>query len=92
MSPLHQTIQTLATLALLWFGTVFFLRRLLPILTSLFSRHFSIRTVSLRSIRGLGWEHSRRRAGREQAVSVRVERSVSLPTRARARLLACVSP
>ena len=76
MVALLQTVQTLVTLAALWLGTVFVLRRVLPALTNLLSRHVSIRTVSLRSIRGLEWRHTRRRAGREQAVSVRVERCV----------------
>lgn len=76
MVALKQTVQTLVTLVALWVGTVFILRRVLPALTNLLSRHVSIRTVSLRSIRGLEWRHRRRRGGREQAVSVRVERCV----------------
>lgn len=78
MVALLQTVPTLVTLAALWLATVLVLRRLLPALTSLLSRHVSIRTVSLRSIRGLEWRHTRRREGRDQSVSVRVERYVPL--------------
>lgn len=76
MASLQDALKTVVTLLLVYFSTVFLLRRLLPILTNVFSQHFSIRTVSFRSIRGLEWKYSRRKGGKQQDVNVRVERSV----------------
>jgi hypothetical protein len=79
-----RVLQTMATLsspvllAFLLFALFLVVRRVVPLISNLFSSNVKLRTISPRSIRGLEWSRITSISGKPVKLLVRVERYVAL--------------
>ncbi|CDZ98518.1 Uncharacterized conserved protein [Phaffia rhodozyma] len=68
------SIRALLTALAFVASTYFLLRRLIPLVTSIFSKQLSIRTISLTSVKGIHWQTTQSTDGVDRAVSLKVGR------------------